>query len=75
MLGIIWPEILKKRQNKLCDNIYRSSLPYKMDSVTIIFHHMLRQSSLYYLNNKIVEFRYFILIFVQNLRLFIFIGL
>ena len=35
----------------LCDNIYRS-LPYKTDSVTIIFQHILRQSSLYFLNKK-----------------------
>ena len=75
MLAIIWPKIVKKRQNKLCDNIYQSSLPYKMDSVAIIFQHILRQSSFYFLNNKIVEFRYFILIFVQNLQLFMFIGL
>ena len=40
MLGIIWPEIVKKRYNKLRNNIYRSSLPYKMDSVTVIFGHM-----------------------------------
>ena len=56
MLAIIWREIVRKRYNKLCDNIYRSSLPYKTDSVTIIFQHMLRQSSLYFLNKKIVEF-------------------
>ena len=56
MLAIIWPEIVKKRYNKLCDNIYRSSLPYKTDSLTIIFQHMLRQSSLYFLNKNIVEF-------------------
>ena len=35
MLAIIWPEIVKKRHNKLCDNIYLSSSPYKTDSVTI----------------------------------------
>ena len=76
MLAIIWPEIVKKRnKNKLCNNIYRRSLPYKTDSVTIIFQHMVRQSPLYFLNNKIVEFRYFILIFVQNLQLFMFTGL
>ena len=75
MLAIVWPEIVKKRKNKLCDNIYLSSLPYKTDSMTIIFQHILRQSSLYVLNNKIVEFRYFILIFVQNLQLFMFTGL
>ena len=56
MLAIIWPEIVKKRYNNLCDNIYRSSLLYKMDSVTIIFQHMLKQCSLYFLNKKIVEF-------------------
>ena len=55
MLAIIWPEIVKKRYNKLCDNIYRSSLPYKTESLTIIFQHMLRQSSLYFVNKKIVE--------------------
>ena len=55
MLAIIWPEIVKKHYNKLCDNIYRSSLSYKMGSVTIIFQHMLRQSSLYFLNKKVVE--------------------
>ena len=46
MLTIIWPEIVKKRYNTLCDNIYGSSLPYKTNSVTIIFQHMLRQDSL-----------------------------
>ena len=48
MLAIIWPEIVKKRYSKLCDIIYQNSLPYKTDSVTIIFQHMLRQSSLYF---------------------------
>ena len=41
-----WLEIEKKRRNELCDNIYRSSLPYKADSVNIIFQHMLRLGSL-----------------------------
>ena len=50
-------------------------LLYKTDSVTIIFQHILRQSPLYFLNNKIVEFRYFILIFVQNSQFFILTGL
>ena len=56
MLAIIWPEIVKKCYNKLCDNIYRSSLPYKTDSVTIIFQHMLKQCSLYFLNKKLLNF-------------------
>ena len=55
--------------------IDRSSLPYKTDSVTIIFQHILGQSSLYFLNKKIFEVRYFILIFVHNLQLFMFTGL
>ena len=56
MLAIIWSEIVKKRYNKLCDDIYRSSLPYKTDSVTIIFQHTLRQSSLCLLNKKLLNF-------------------
>ena len=43
--------------------------------MTIIFQHMLRQGLLYFLNNTIVEFQYFILIFIQNLQLFMFTGL
>ena len=35
-LAMIWLEIAKKRYNELCDNIYRSSLPYKADSVNAI---------------------------------------
>ena len=36
MLAIIWLEIVKKRYIELCNNIYRSSLLYKADSVNII---------------------------------------
>ena len=36
-LAIIWLEIVKKRYTELCDNVYRSSLLYKADSVNIIF--------------------------------------
>ena len=57
MLALIRPEIVKKRYDKFCDNVCRSSFPYKTDSVTIIFQHMLRQSSLYFLNkNKMLNF-------------------
>ena len=45
MLAMIWLEIVEKRYNELCDNIYRSSLPYKADSLNIIFQHMLRHGS------------------------------
>ena len=41
-LAMIWLEIEKKRYNEVCENIYRTSLPYKSDSVNTIFHHMLR---------------------------------
>ena len=46
MLAIIWVEMEKKHYNELCDNIYRSSLPYKADSVNIIFRYILRFGSL-----------------------------
>ena len=36
----------REAYNELCDYIYRSSLPYKADSVNIVFQHMLRLGSL-----------------------------
>ena len=38
MLAMIWLEIVEKGYNELCDNIYRSSLPYKADSLNIPAH-------------------------------------
>ena len=55
MLAIIWPEIVKKRYNKLCDNIYRSSLPYKTDSVTYIPTHA-EAEIFYFCNKKLLNF-------------------
>ena len=49
-----WLEIIKKRYNELCDDIYRRSLPYKADSVNIIFQHMLGLGSLYFFNKCIL---------------------
>ena len=55
-LAIIWPEIVTKGYDELCDKISRSSLPLKTDSVDITLQHMLRHGSLYFFSIKIPEF-------------------
>ena len=54
--NIIWLEIVKKLYNELCDNIYRSALPYKTNSLNITFQHMLRHGFLYFLIKQFLSF-------------------
>ena len=55
MLAIIWLEIEKNRYNEACDEIYGGSLPYKADSVNIMFQQMLSLGSLHFFNKKVLE--------------------
>ena len=75
MLAIIWLEIVTKRHDALCHKISRSSLPFKTDSVEIIFQHRLRLGSLYFFNKKVCNSDILSLIFAQNLQSFMFTGL